>query len=141
MTFNELFRKFAAKVAIIAGSAKAFSVTLLIIIVWALLGPAYNYSDAWQLFINTSTTVLTLLMVFIIQNTQNRDSKTLHIKIDELLRKTKGTSSVKYLNIEELPDEEIEKLQEHFRKLQARYTKALEERRKKQKKSSPVSHS
>lgn len=135
MTFNEAFRKFAVKVATITGSAKAFSITLLIIILWAILGPLYNYSDAWQLFINTSTTVLTLLMVFIIQNTQNRDSKTQHLKLDELLRKLKGTSSDKYVAVEELPDEEIEKLQERFRKLHDRYTEALARRRKKRKAS------
>jgi len=135
MSFNELFRKFAIRVATITGSAKAFSITLLIIVIWAILGPLYNYSDAWQLFINTSTTVLTLLMVFIIQNTQNRDSKAQHLKLDELIKSLKGTSHNKFLKVEELPDDEIEKLQEHFRKLQTRYTEALERRRKKRKAS------
>ena len=74
-------------------------------------------------------------MVFIIQNTQNRDSKTQHLKLDELLRKLKGTSSDKYVAVEELPDEEIEKLQERFRKLHDRYTEALARRRKKRKAS------
>lgn len=135
MNLNELFRKFAVKVSSIAGKPWTFFLTLMLIISWALSGPIFKYSNAWQLIINTSTTVVTLLMVFVIQNTQNRDSKAQHIKLDELLRKLRGTSH-KYVNLEELPDEEIEKMQEDFRKLHNKYTKALEERRKKAKKSS-----
>ena len=130
---NEVFRKLALKVSNIAGRPISFLFALLIMIGWALSGPIFGFSDTWQLFINTVTTVATFLMVFLIQNTQNRDSKALHIKLDELLRKKKGTSSDKYVNVEEMPDEEIEKMQEEFRKLNERYTKALEERRKKRK--------
>lgn len=131
MNLNELFRKFAIKVSIIAGTAWAFILALLIIILWASSGPIFHFSNTWQLFINTFTTIVTLLMVFLIQNTQNRDSKAIHIKLDELLRRLKGTSSDRFVNIEEMPDEEIEKLQERFRKLHDRYEEVLQKRRKK----------
>lgn len=130
MSLNDLFRKFAVKVSYFAGRPWAFIVALIIILIWAFSGPLFGFSNRWQLFINTGTTIATLLMVFIIQNTQNRDSKALHIKIDELLRKRKGRSSDKYVHLEELPDEEIEKMQEEFKKLHERYTKALEERKR-----------
>lgn len=133
MNLNEIFRKFAIKVSNAVGKPRAFFIALFIIAIWALSGPVFGFSNTWQLFINTGTTIATLLMVFLIQNTQNRDSKTLHIKLDELLRKHKGTSSDKYVNVEEMPDEEIEKMQKDFRKLNERYTKTLEERRKKRK--------
>lgn len=130
MKLNELFRRFAVKVSIIAGTAWAFILALLIIILWAGSGPAFGFSNTWQLFINTFTTIVTLLMVFLIQNTQNRDSKALHIKLDELLSRMGGKRSDKFVNLEELPDEEIEKMQEKFRKLHDKYEKELAERRK-----------
>jgi low affinity Fe/Cu permease len=131
MKLNELFRKFAIKVSVLAGTPWAFFIALATIVFWAISGPVFNFSNRWQLAINTGTTIVTLLMVFIIQNTQNRDSKALHIKLDELLRSLKGTSHDKYLKVEELPDEKIEELQEHFRKLHNRYEVELTKRRKK----------
>ena len=131
MPLNEKFRKFATKVSNIAGTPKAFIVALTAIIIWAVSGPAFNYSNSWQLTINTGTTIVTLLMVFLIQNTQNRDSKAIHIKLDELIRKQKGRSSDKYLNVEDQPDEELTKMQEKFKKLQAKYETELMEKRKK----------
>ncbi|HMY72224.1 MAG TPA: low affinity iron permease family protein, partial [Blastocatellia bacterium] len=83
---NEIFRKFAAKVSAVVGSGWAFMVAALIIIVWAVTGPIFKFSDTWQLIINTGTTIITFLMVFLIQNTQNRDARALHLKLDELLR-------------------------------------------------------
>ena len=112
MKLNDIFRKFAYKVSVIAGTAWAFILALLIIIFWATTGPAFGFSNTWQLFINTFTTIITLLMVFLIQNTQNRDSKAIHIKLDELLKRMEGKKSDRFVNLEELPDEEIEKLQE-----------------------------
>jgi len=131
MTLNERFRRFATKVSNIAGTPKAFITALTLIICWALSGPIFNYSNSWQLTINTGTTIVTLLMVFLIQNTQNRDSKALHIKLDELIRKQKGKSSDKYLNVEDKPDEELENMQAKFKKLQEKYESELEERKKK----------
>lgn len=129
MNLNEIFRKLAVKVSIIVGTAWAFILALLIIILWATTGPAFGFSNTWQLFINTFTTIITLLMVFLIQNTQNRDSKAIHIKLDELLRSMEGKTSDKFVNLEEMPDEEIEKLQEEFRKVHERYTQELQKRR------------
>ena len=105
---NEVFRKLALKVSNVTGKPAIFLLALLVIAVWALSGPVFGFSDTWQLFINTGTTVATFLMVFLIQNTQNRDSKALHIKLDELLRKKKGTSSDKYVNVEELKEFDAE---------------------------------
>lgn len=134
MKLQTIFRKLAMKLSEIAGNAWAFIVALLVITSWALSGPLFGYSNRWQLVINTGTTIVTLLMVFIIQNTQNRDSKALHIKLDEILRKLKGGSR-KYVNLEELPDEDIEKMQDEFRKLHKKYEEELAGRRKKRKAS------
>ena len=134
MNLNNAFRKFAAKAAEITGRAQTFIISLVIVAIWAIVGPFYNYSDTWQLFINTSTTVLTLFMVFIIQNTQNRDSKAQHLKLDELIKSLKGTSHDRFVKVEELPDDEIEELQEKFRKLHDKYTETLEKRKEKRRK-------
>ena len=107
MKFQEVFRKFAVKASVATGTGWAFIVALLVIIGWAVSGPIFGYSNSWQLFINTGTTIVTLLMIFLLQNTQNRDSKATQIKLDELLRKMRGD---RYLNLEEMPDEEIEKI-------------------------------
>ena len=82
----EFFRAFARRVSDFVGSSWAFAAALLTIVVWAAVGPFYHYSDTWQLFINTGTTVVTFLMVFVMQNTQNRDAKAIHLKLDELIR-------------------------------------------------------
>jgi len=82
---NEAFRKFAQKVSHLAGTSWAFIFAVLIIAIWAVTGPIFGYSDTWQLVINTGTTIITFLMVFLIQNTQNRDAKAIHLKLDELL--------------------------------------------------------
>lgn len=87
--FNELFDSFASNMSKWTGHSLAFSIAVLVTVVWAVSGPIFHYSNTWQLIINTGTTVLTFLMVFILQNTMNRDAKALHLKIDELLRVTK----------------------------------------------------
>jgi low affinity Fe/Cu permease len=130
MKLNSIFRKLAIKTSTVVGRPWAFIAALIIILTWALSGPVFGFSDTWQLFINTGTTIMTFLMVFLIQNTQNRDSKALHLKLDELIRSLKGTSHDKFLKAEELPDEEIEKLQEHFRKLHNKYEAVLSKRKK-----------
>lgn len=120
MSVNESFRKFATKISSAAGNPWAFIIALLIIITWGTTGPIFGFSNTWQLFINTGTTIVTLLMVFLIQNTQNRDSKAIHLKLDELLKGSKRASN-KLVNIEEDSDAVLEELHDQFRKLQAKY--------------------
>lgn len=113
---NELFHHLAVKMSQLLGSPPAFLTALAIIIVWILLGPSVNYSTTWQLVINTLTTICTFLMVFLIQNTQNRDAKAIHIKLDELIKAIKGARN-SLVNLEELSDEELERLHEEFKRL------------------------
>ena len=113
---REIFRKFAQKTSDIVGSPWAFLSAVIMIVVWAATGPIFNYSDTWQLVINTSTTIITFLMVFLIQNTQNRDAKAIHLKLDELLKGVKGART-QLVNLEELSDQELEELQKEFKRL------------------------
>lgn len=103
---GRLFTKFANATARWAGKPLVFSLCFLLIIVWAVSGPVFKFSDTWQLVINTSTTIITFLMVFLIQNTQNRDNAALHAKLDELIKI--GDSDNKFIGIEHLTDEELE---------------------------------
>jgi low affinity Fe/Cu permease len=121
---GDLFHKIASHIANLVGSPWAFLLAVGIIIVWAISGPIFHYSDTWQLIINTSTTIVTFLMVFLIQNTQNRDAKAIHIKLDELIRAIKGARN-KIVDIEELSDEELKTLQEQFRKVHDKYEKRV----------------
>src|SRR5215471_16049634 len=91
---RESFRRFAHAVARVVGSAWCFLAALLLIVGWGVTGPLFHFSDTWQLVINTFTTIITFLMVFLIQNTQNRDSKAIHLKLDELLRGVKGAHNI-----------------------------------------------
>src|SRR5688572_4395158 len=93
-----------------------FAVAFLIILAWALTGPIFHYSDTWQLVINTSTTIVTFLMVFLIQNTQNRDSEAMQIKLDELIRAMKGAHNA-LLDLEELEEAELDRIREDYAKL------------------------
>ncbi|AKM81310.1 MAG: hypothetical protein UT13_C0001G0349 [Candidatus Pacebacteria bacterium GW2011_GWF2_38_9] len=113
---NEIFRKISAKVAAIAGRASTFLIAVSTIILWLVSGPIFNYSDTWQLAINTATTIITFLMVFLIQNTQNRDSKAMHLKLDELIKVTK-TASNTLIEIEEGTDEEMDNLEDKYKKI------------------------
>jgi low affinity Fe/Cu permease len=122
---RDLFRKFAQAMSAAVGSPWAFVLATSIIIVWALSGPIFNYSDTWQLVINTSTTIITFLMVFLIQNTQNRDAKAIHLKLDELIKGVSGART-KLVNLEELSDEELEDLQKEFKRIHEREAKQLE---------------
>ena len=114
---KELFRKFAQKTSQAVGSSWTFIGAVVIIIIWAVTGPMFHFSDTWQLVINTGTTIITFLMVFLIQNTQNRDAKAIHLKLDELIRGVKGARTG-LVNLEELSDQELESLQKEFAKLQ-----------------------
>ncbi len=106
---NELFRKFAHKTSDAMGSSWAFLLAALIIVVWLITGPLFNFSDTWQLIINTGTTIVTFLMVFLIQNTQNRDAKATELKLDELIKSNKNARN-KLIDAEDFSDEELEKL-------------------------------
>lgn len=112
---KEIFRKTSARVSQAAGSAYSFVIAFLIIVLWAFTGPAFNFSDTWQLIINTGTTIGTFLMVFLIQNTQNRDGKAVQLKLDELIRATKARDA--FVDLEELSDEELAELDREFREL------------------------
>lgn len=101
------------------GSAWAFSAAVLVILLWLVTGPVFHFSDTWQLIINTATTVVTFLMVFLIQNTQNRDAKAMHLKLDELIRALKGARN-QLVDLENLSDEELKKLEQQFQRLRKR---------------------
>src|SRR5438477_4531951 len=113
------FRHFARKSAEVLGTAWAFIGALVIIAVWALTGPAFHFSDTWQLIINTGTTIVTFLMVFLIQNTQNRDAKAMHLKLDELIRAIQGARN-RLVDLEKLSDEELKKLEEQFTRVRSK---------------------
>ena len=114
--FRDGFRVCAHWLSMAVGSPTAFLLALGTVLIWALLGPVFDYSDTWQLVINTSTTIVTFLMVFLIQNTQNRDTKALHLKLDELLRGVKGART-SLINLENLSDEELDDIQKQFDRL------------------------
>jgi low affinity Fe/Cu permease len=116
---NEAFRRFAHWTSCVSGSPWAFIAAVFIIALWLLTGPIFGFSDTWQLIINTGTTIITFLMVFLIQNTQNRDAKAIHLKLDELLRAERHAHT-SLAALEELPDEELERLQQRFRQLAER---------------------
>ncbi|MGB3022708.1 MAG: low affinity iron permease family protein [Methyloceanibacter sp.] len=113
------FVRFAKWVSHITGRPITFVTALTIILLWGLLGPMFGYSDTWQLVINTATTIITFLMVFVIQNTQNRDTASIHIKVDELIRVTKNARNI-LLDIEELDDTTLEQLRGDYEKLARR---------------------
>ena len=113
---NDLFRKLAHIASEAAGTPWAFITAVSLIVVWALTGPLFHFSDTWQLVINTSTTILTFLMVFLIQNTQNRDAKAMHLKLDELIRSIQGARNT-MVNLEEMSDAELAKLHQEFQRL------------------------
>ena len=113
---RDAFRVFARHTSAILGSAWAFCGAILIIVVWALTGPTFHFSDTWQLIINTGTTIVTFLMVFLIQNTQNRDAKAVHLKLDELIRALKGARN-KLVDLEELSDDELNNLEQQFTRI------------------------
>ncbi len=113
---SDAFRVFARRSSMMLGSAWAFAGAVLVIVVWLLTGPTFHFSDTWQLIINTATTVITFLMVFLIQNTQNRDAKAMHLKLDEIIRALKGARN-QLVDLEDLSDEDLKKIEEQFRRL------------------------
>jgi low affinity Fe/Cu permease len=113
---SDAFRIFAHRSATLLGGAWAFAGAAFVILVWLVTGPAFHFSDTWQLIINTATTIITFLMVFLIQNTQNRDAKAMHLKLDELIRAIKGARN-QLVDLENLSDEDLKNLEEQFRRL------------------------
>jgi low affinity Fe/Cu permease len=112
------FHSFAASASQLVGSKWAFTIAVLLMLAWAMTGPYFGFSDTWQLVVNTATTVVTFLVVFLIQNTQNRDARAIHLKLDEIIRAI-GRAHNEMINIEHLSDEELQELGEHFEKVRA----------------------
>ena len=113
---KDAFRIFARQSSVILGSPWAFTTAIIVIVIWGLTGPAFHYSDTWQLIINTGTTIVTFLMVFLIQNTQNRDAKAVHLKLDEIIRALKGARN-ELVDLETLSDEDLERLEKQFQRI------------------------
>ncbi len=113
---KDTFRNAANHISAWTGTATVFIGAVLVIIIWATTGPLFSFSDTWQLVINTGTTIITFLMVFLIQNTQNRDGKAVQLKLDELIRATKGARN-QYVGLEDLSDEDLAELDREFKLL------------------------
>lgn len=126
---NSPFTRFAKGTARATGRPVTFSLAVAALLVWAVTGPIFQFSDTWQLVINTGTTIVTFLMVFLIQNTQNRDSEALHVKLDELIRATKGAHNA-LLDLEELEEEELDRIRADYEAL-AQKARGVISRRKK----------
>jgi low affinity Fe/Cu permease len=113
---RSLFTRFAKVTSHYTGRPVTFILAVAVIVAWALTGPIFHYSDTWQLVINTSTTIITFLMVFLIQNTQNRDTESLQVKLDELIRAVEGAQNT-LLDLEELEDKELDAMRERYQAL------------------------
>ena len=122
---QDAFRIAARKASAVLGTAWAFIAAVSVIVVWGLTGHIFKYSDTWQLIINTGTTIVTFLMVFLIQNTQNRDSKAAQLKLDELIRSVSGARN-KLMDLEALSDEDLDDFQKEFERLRKRSEKTAE---------------
>jgi low affinity Fe/Cu permease len=123
---HDIFRRFAHRVSEFVGSPWMFVFALLVIVIWGLAGPAFAYSDTWQLVINTGTTIVTFLMVFLIQNTQNRDSRAVHLKLDELLRAV-GRARTELSETEHMDEGQLDLLEQEFRALAEKVAKQRKE--------------
>ncbi|HVZ35693.1 MAG TPA: low affinity iron permease family protein [Polyangiaceae bacterium] len=124
---HSLFTRFAQWTSRATGRPITFTLALAIIVIWAICGPLFGFSDTWQLVINTGTTIITFLMVFLIQNTQYRDSEAIHIKLDELIR-VSAKAQTALLDLEELEDDELEKMRQHYESLAEQARKAMRKR-------------
>lgn len=127
-TLSHRFDRFAGKVAKATGSSAAFLTAFALVIIWAVTGPVFQFSETWQLVINTGTTIITFLMVFLIQRAQNKDTAALQLKLDELIAATKGASN-RIINIEDLEEDELETIKKFYAKLyeQARKSGSVSE--------------
>jgi low affinity Fe/Cu permease len=115
VNFSELARQASCQL----GTHYAFAIACIVVLLWAVTGPFFEYSDTWQLAINTGTTIVTFLMVFLVQSTQNRDARALHLKLDEILRSIDAARN-KLINLEHCTDEELDKVERQFKALRAR---------------------
>ena len=132
---SHIFTRLAKGTSHAAGQPYAFASGVLLIVLWGLVGPLVHFNDTWQLVINTTTTIVTFLMVFLIQNTQNRDSAALHIKLDELIRSARGADKA-LLDLEELEEEDLETLRADYEKLAGSARAALARRQQSKRKRS-----
>src|SRR5258706_3716228 len=113
---EERFARLAGRVSMATGSVWAFATAVLVVLIWALTGPMFHYSETWQLVINTGTTIVTFLMVFVIQHAQNKDMRALHLKLNEIIAATEGASN-RLIDVEDLSDQELDHLWTRFCKL------------------------
>jgi low affinity Fe/Cu permease len=127
-TLRDRFHQFSRATSDAVGSVWAFLLALAIVLVWGCTGPIFGFSDTWQLVINTGTTIVTFIMVFLIQSTQNRDAKAVHLKLDELIRAVQGARN-NLLDLEKLPEEDLEELAAQFATLQKRACHEVGQRR------------
>ncbi len=132
------FPAFARRIGVFAGHPVAFLLAVLAVLGWAAVGPVVHYSENWQLWINTSTTILTFLMVFLLQHTQNHDTRAIQVKLDELIRSIHGARN-ELINLEELSEEKLTQYCTEFRELHDQYAATLAERLKKEADRSPDS--
>ena len=121
-SFSTFFDRFSNRVTKSAGHPAAFTIALLVVLIWALTGPLFHFSDTWQLVINTGTTVITFLMVFIIQQSQNKETTALQLKLDELI--AASGSSNRLIDIEDLSEEELQNLKKFYIQLSKKYNKS-----------------
>jgi len=127
MSIGNIFRKLSTQTSHIVGSPITFMVAISLIALWLATGPFFQFSNTWQLIINTTTTIITFLMVFLIQNTQNRDARAMHLKLDELIKGVKGART-SMVEIEELSDEELDNLHREFHALHIKYSTEYQKR-------------
>ncbi len=123
---RRIFRRLAETTAHAVGTSWAFLLALLTIVVWAVTGPYFHYSDTWQLFINTGTTIVTFLMVFLIQNTQNRETRIVALKLDELLRGVEGARTG-LVELDHMSDEDLERVQQEFTRMRDKYAPLIDD--------------
>ena len=130
MKMNHVFSRFSRRIATWMAHPFAFSLALLAVILWAVSGPFFHYSESWQLVINTGTTIMTFLMVFLLQNIQNRDSRAVQLKLDELIRALTGARN-ELIDLENFTEEELERYCSEFSKIHQHYENALQTRKNK----------
>ncbi len=123
---NRLFRSIAEQTALLVGTPWAFITALIVIIAWALSGPLFGYSNTWQLVVNTGTTIVTFLIVFLIQNTQNRETRIVRLKLDELLRGVQGARTG-FVSLDKMSDQELDEIEKEFERLRVRYAPLIED--------------
>jgi low affinity Fe/Cu permease len=119
---RDRFHRVATAIACAMGSPWSFALALAVVATWAVSGPVFGFSDTWQLVINTGTTIVTFLMVFLIQNTQNRDARALHLKLDELIRAKRGARD-SFIDLETMSEDELHRLEEEFHRLRKKRSK------------------